>query len=236
MEPALAKSILNEAISGEFLDSLPETEEEILKLAEHFAEHAEKEYNEGWGKSNETITAIVNLLETPQEETDKSSPDQSARQNKEESGSVSSAFFRDLPLPQNNGDAPIEMPFNVSELTDLEVRKYHGIFNHYYGRARYALAEESASLTASEHLRDSAFRASIHKVSQDNILNETKKSAGILEAEAKTDEEYKRYDLAVKKHEQNVIKLKALADIYSKNVEVLSREGTIRQNEYERSR
>jgi hypothetical protein len=227
MNLALAKTILNEAVSGGYLDEVPEDEEEILEQAEYFAKTAEKEYNSGWGKDNDTIRAIVELSKTS-EEADKSIPDETAQED-QGSGSASSAFVREM-------SETVEMPFNVADLSDYDVRKYHGIFNSYYGRARHELAEEEASLVAAKHLRDNAFRVALSNASQNAILREAKKAATVLEAEASTDKEYKEFQDAVKAHEQAAIKLKALVDIYGKNVEVLSREATIRQNEYERSR
>lgn len=225
MELELAKAILNEAIAGGFYDGLPISDNEIIEQGEYFAEQAKKEYNDGWGKSNQTIVAIVNLLSSEE-------PDNSPSQAKPESGvgTGSSAFFKGMPLPQSNGEQLIDMPFDVSSLEDSEVRRYHGIFNHYFGRARYALAEQSAALSAAEHLRDNAFRKAYEKIDKrDKKLKE-------LEIEAMEDSEYQSWNKNVLEHEQNVLKLKALAEIYSKNVEVLSREATIRQNEYERNR
>lgn len=226
MELELAKAILSEAISGQFLDTMPESEEEIIEQGKYFAEQAKKEYNDGWGKSNETVTAIVNLL--PSEEPDNNP---SLAQRESGVGTGSSAFFKGMPLPQSDGtEPPVELPFDVSAMDDAEVRRYHGIFNHYFARARYELAEQSAALTAAEHLRDNAFRKSYSK------LDKRDKTLKVLETEAMEDSEYQSWNRNVLEHEQNVIKLKALAEIYSKNVEVLSREATIRQNEYERSR
>lgn len=226
MDLNLAKAILLEAVAGEYLDEVPESEEEILEQAAYYAEEAEKAYNEGWGKNNEHIKAIVKLSS----EEPANSP--SFAQQENGVGSGSSAFFKGLPLPQGVEEEPVEMPYNVSSLTDEDVRRYHGIFNHYYGRVRYSLAEENAKLVAAEHLRDDAFRKAFLKVKQ----RETAGTIKAQEAEAMEDQEFISWNRNVLDHEKNVLKLKALAEIYSKNVEVLSREATIRQNEYERSR
>lgn len=226
----LARAILNEAVSGEFLDVMPETEEEILEQAQYFAKEAKKAYNEGWGKGNETVTAIFNLLpsEEPANSPSQAQPDSGV-------GSGSSAFFRGLPLPQSSDSEPIQMPYDVSSLNDSEVRHYHGIFSHYFGRARYALAEESSALTAAEHLRDDAFRKAYSKL--DKADREGKnKLIKTLEAEAMENSEWVSWNRNTLEHEQNVLKLKALTEIYAKNVDVLSREATIRQNEFERNR
>jgi len=224
MELELAKAVLNEAIAGDFLSGMPEKEEEIIEQAEYFAQEAEKEYNEGWGKNNDTVLAIVNLTQ--------GEPDKRPSQAQPESGvgTGSSAFFRGLPLPQSNGQEAPQMPYDVSSLDDVELRRYHGIFSHYFGRARYELAEQTAALTAAEHLRDDAFRKAYAKIDKrDKKLKE-------VETEAMEDSEYISWNRNVLEHEKNVIKLKALTEIYAKNVDVLSREATIRQNEFERSR
>jgi len=239
LELKLSKAIINEALSGGFIyaTEIPEKEEEIIEFAKYLAEEAQKEYNGRAGGGNETIKAIVELLETSSEETDKFTPDQSARQLKEESGSVSSAFFRDIPLPQLSPSVEgIEMPWNVADLTDIQLRKYHGIMNHYYARARYALAEENGQWKAAVHLRDEALRKALTVASQKNILHETKKPATVLTAEASEDEDFVKWSKKAREHEESVDKFRALTEIYSKNVEVLSREATIRHNEFERSK
>jgi len=224
LELDVARAILSEAISGGFLDEIPTDDEDILERAEYFAKEAEKEYNNGWGKNNETVLAILNLSqEEPHKRPSQAEPESGV-------GSGSSAFFRGLPLPQSNGQEAPQMPYDVSSLDDVELRRYHGIFSHYFGRARYELAEQTAALTAAEHLRDDAFRKAYAKIDKrDKKLKE-------VETEAMEDSEYISWNRNVLEHEKNVIKLKALTEIYGKNVEVLSREATIRQNEFERNR
>ncbi len=235
MDLDVARAVLSEAVSGGYLEALPETEEEILETAEHFAEFAQKEYNAGWGKNNETIQAIVNLSGTL-EETDKSEPTKTAQEDNEV-GPVSSAFFKDFPIPAiADGAAGIDMPWNVSDLEDYDLRKYLGIMNHYYRAARYARAEQESELKNVVHLRDDALRRAIKNISQDNILKETKKPGTVVTAEASLNEDFIRYDEEARKLEETVDKLKALTDIYDKDVQVLSREASIRHNEFERDR
>jgi len=231
MELELAKLIFKEVEGGGYLDpdEYPETDEEIIESAEKFAKYAKEEYNNGWGKNNKTIKSIVNLL-SASEEVDKV-PSETAQEDQGD-GTTSSAFFRGM----SESDLFQEIPLHIHDLSDVEVRRYHGIFNHYYARARYALADETASLNAAEHLRDAAMRKALSDASEINILNETKKPATVLTAEASLNEDYIEWDEKTREHEQNVIRLKALVDIYGKNVDVLSREATIRQNEFERSR
>jgi hypothetical protein len=222
MELKTARAILNEAISGGFLDELPSSDEEIFEVAEHFAKHAQKEYNGGQGDSNETIVAIVNLSQEPVK-----SPSFAERENG--GGSGSSAFAKEY-------DDNVEMPFDISSIGDQELRRLHGIFAHYFGRVRFELAQETAKLTAAEHLRDDAFRTAYLKLDKVDPHSEKPKSLKQLDAEAMESSEYTSWNRNVREHEKTVLKLKALAEIYSKNIEVLSREATIRQNEYERNR
>lgn len=232
----LARAILNEALNGEFLDpsEYPVEEEEILKDANFYADHAKKEYNTGWGKGNDTIRAIVTLLEASEEAAN--SLDQSAQED-QLSSSASSAFFRDLPIPHvSPGAQGIEMPWDIAGLSDLQLRKYHGLMSHYFSAARYLLAEENALLDGSEKIKDDAFRKALKRISDEAIKKDTKKSAVVLNAEASLDESFQEWDEKVKQHEGDAGRLKALVDIYGKNVDVLSREATIRQNEFERSR
>lgn len=237
MNLALAKAILNEAVSGGYLspDDVSEIEEEVLKQAETFAKAAKKEYNDGWGKDNESVKAIVSLLESSEEEPVKD-PDESALMDKD-AGSGSSAFSSELPLPRSREDLPkTEMPFDVSSLEDVEIRKYYGIMNYYFSMARWKLANEQAALDAAVHMKAKALRDSMNSIEKLYEGTDKPKPATVLTAEAALDEEYQLWEERARVHESNVVKAKALTEIYGENVKVLSREATIRQDEFERSR
>ncbi len=65
---------------------------------------------------------------------------------------------------------------------------------------------------------------------------EKSKLKEVLDAEAREDPEFEKLDGEVRNHQNDVTTLKALVDIYGGNVDRLSREWTMRQDEYEKTR
>lgn len=221
MEVKLARAILNEAENGGYLDGeIPEEKDELIRLAEYYADEAKKVYEHG--NRDESVVAIVNMI------TDVSSFIAVPVER--------DAFFNGLPHPSENLVDAVEMPAYIHDLSDEDVRKYQGIFNHYYGRARWLLAEENSRLAEATHLRDEALRVAYAETSKKIIQRDERPTKDLVLSIAKDDREYREWDDRVREHENNASKYKALVDIYSANIERLSREATVRHNEFERTR
>lgn len=142
-----------------------------------------------------------------------------------------------LPIPKTVEEAvPYDMPTDLTDLGDKELRRLYSAFNAYSGRARWLLAIAQSNLSNATHLRDEAYRTEYISELIGSQIREEKLSQGTLENLAKNSQQYKNWDENVRKHEKEVTQWRALVDIYSKNVDILSREWTMRTEQYERER
>ena len=156
------------------------------------------------------------------------------------SGGFSESDLREyegLPIPQPVEESvPQEMPTDLTELGDKAVRRLYSTFGSYLGRARWRLAAANSNLANATHLRDEAYRTQYIKVKREAVTNEEKLTIEDLQNLAKESEEYKEWSNRVKEHTNEATNWKALVDIYGGNVDRLSREWTMRTEQYERER
>lgn len=218
MDIRLARSILFEARKGEIYEKeIPEVDAELIEEASYFVVEAKKAYEEGWGKKDSTVVAIYNLAEAG---------------NGDGPSLIEKEHF---PIPADI-DKPPEMPTDITKLDDLKIRKLYSEFNAVMARANWVLSVESADLANATHMRDDAYRRAY--VNQDKIDDDTgkPKTTTALDLEAKSDKKYIEWNLKVLQHTKNTIAMKALATIYSNNVDRLSRDMTFRDMEWQRNR
>jgi hypothetical protein len=143
-----------------------------------------------------------------------------------------------LPVPAHIEGDPDQMPRDLSNLVDKEIRRLSGEYNAYLTRATYLLGIESSDLANAEHLLEAARAKALRALDLTDPNGDGKKQklAKVIDAELLADPDVIEWSNAVNKHQQQVIVLKSLKEIYSGNVDRLSREWTMRQNEWEKSR
>lgn len=151
-------------------------------------------------------------------------------------GVINPVAKHNLPVPKDWEGDPEDFPRDISELTDKDVRRLSGEYNAYLSRAKWLLALAIHDLASTTHLRDHYYRLALKKTVKVDPKTEKTKLKEVIEAEAREDETFAAYDEAALKHQGDVTILKSLVDIYSGNVDRLSREWTMRQDEYEKTR
>lgn len=231
-----ARQILLEAKSGGFFDEeIPDDEEKLNEEAVKFALEAEKVSKEGWARKNETIKAILNIIYH-----DKKFPMRSSggfsEQDHRDVPDTNAAFYKGLPIPKEPEGEPVQMPADISRIEDEELRSYHSLFNYYFGRVRWLLAEEKEKLSMATHLRDSEYRKAYKKYSEQLVKQGERPTKDLVDSFARDEVDFVAWDRKVVDHQNNVEKLRALTDIFEGNIERLSREATMRQNEWDRTR
>lgn len=261
MDATTARAILSETAAGGWLDrDLPEDESELVELAKYFVDEAKLALDDGM--DNEHIRAIINLGSNPTppvlsevagHDDDGTPPGETTSDDwqyteekvrktypRRSSGGFSESDLREvegLPIPPAVEAAySQEMPVDLTELGDKAVRKLYSAFNSYLGRARWKLALASSNLSNATHLRDDAYRVSYLKVLRETSSAGEKLTQAALEAVAKDTEEYKEWSDRVNEYNAEVTNWKALVEIYGGNVDRLSREWTMRTEQYERER
>lgn len=140
-----------------------------------------------------------------------------------------------LPVPKDFEDEPVDMPHDLSGVNDREIRRLSGIYNGYLARTKYLLGLELSNLAQATHLRDAAYREAFKNVRRVDPATDKAKLKEVMDAEAREDETFEKLDSAVLEHQKKVTVFKALVDIYSGNVDRLSRDWTMRQNEWEKT-
>lgn len=212
-------AILKAAQEGGYLDAIPENEEDIISEANFYLQEAQKSYENGM-KGDKTIKEIVNL--------GKKLGEQAAN---ELFGSEETQLYRGLPIPPDIHHEPVPMPFDFSELGPKEIMKLHAQYNAYLGRARWMLAVTTNRLSGVVHLRDAEYRRAYKEISDAAKKRDEKPTKDYIDSLAREYEAYLDYDNKAKLHSEDVVSYKALVEIYSGNVDRLSREWTMRQDE-----
>lgn len=267
MDLTTAKAIMNEVKRGDLYNKeIPETDGELLNDAQYYAEEAVAAYTAGWGKRNEYVVAIVNLLELADDTlvTDNSTngeeeplgerfPSSERTTGTQEEPYLASDNGRDgdsrpshyleelawehnLAIPQELQAPTPDMPRDITLLDDIKVRKFYSEFNALLSIAKWRLAIEMSDLNDATHLRDEAYREAYlgtNRIDKETGKAKTEKQ---MDLEVKSNRNYLEYEELVQRHTTAVTGLKALSDIYSSNVDRLSREMTFRQFEWEKSK
>lgn len=241
-----AVAIINDYNAGEFEESIPipEDEAELIEKATYLYTEAKKAFEAG--DRDNAIQLIVwqgdgammegtyprrssgGLSESDERETENapvkiSDPD-------------TLAVRENLPVPAHIEADADPMPRDLTALDDKRVRKLSGEYNAYLSRVTYLLGIELGDLKRAEHLLEAARGSALRAAKVIDPKTEKPKLAKVIEAELLADKEVAVLTEAVVKHEATVDMLKALQSIYSGNVSLLSREWTMRQNEWEKGR
>lgn len=264
--PQLARIIINEALSGGFeSEAMPEDEGDLVARGTSWAEAAIESYQSGVKHPTVlAIVNLVDSKQLEQGKTasadvegEDSNPELTAVAEsypRRSSGGLSESDEREiisydsihslersirgqnLPIPEEIEHAPTPMPRDLSELTDKKVRQLSGEYNSYLGRAKWILAVATSDLANATHLRDEAYRQAMKIIARFDDDTGKKKLAAVLDAEAKDDFEYQKFNDGAREHQNRVTAYKALVEIYAGNVDRLSREWTMRQDDYNKSK
>lgn len=132
------------------------------------------------------------------------------------------------PLPEDI----IELPFDLTDCTNTEIRKLHGAFNAYSSRAAYVLMIEEQCERACGYIMEEKMAAVINETEKIDPETKKPKTVTALEAEALQDDEVSLWKGRKQEHGSVVIGMRKERDMYDKTVTVLSREWTMRSEEF----
>lgn len=224
-------AILKEAQSGGFLKQIPETDEEISSEAEYYLSEAREAVKKPEFKKDKTVKAIISLGEKLDKQKETSANKQ--EEGKDIFGAPETATYRGLPVPSDPVGDPTPMPIDFTDLTPKEIMRLHAVYNGYAARARWMLSVAINKLASATHLRDAEYRKAYRGVF--DAQSEKKFTQAVIDAVARTDEKVIKAEETVRVLQEDVTSLKALVEIYAGNVDRLSREWTMRQDEDKRS-
>jgi hypothetical protein len=249
MRKDVALSIVNAAKEGGYQkDPVPERDDEVIELGEYWLAEATRMLD-GPMKNNATVQAIVALgngdapapvAEEPGEPASPP-PAEDPPLQEEKAGTPGSSAVdeanalimrENLPVPPEMEGDPPDMPGDLTQVDDRQIRRLHGQFNAYLARTMYVISQESLRLNESEILhRRVSERARLRIEKMDPVTNRAKLADDIM-AEVNADKEVREWADRVEQHKANRDALKALADIYGRHLSVLSRESSMREFEW----
>lgn len=140
-------------------------------------------------------------------------------------------FAIPAPLPDNIA----EMPFDLTELSEEQLRRLHSANLSYFGRASYVSKIEKALANACKNIADEYHDKAIVDLPKVDPETEKDKSATQLKAEAESDATVRRWRRRQHNHEEMRDSMKADADIFKQNLDSLSRDWTMRIDEMDHS-
>lgn len=236
MDEGLALSIVNEAKRGGFYTHAPPSGDELIDLGNSMYDDAVRAFDEGM--KNDTVVSIIRMVENagivntgriehaPDYKSDATPPPPRPPESR---GNPPQAH-RMLPLPPEIEGEATPLPRDFTTLTDPQIRHLSSEQQALLSSVTWMLAVEKSDLALASHLRDAAYRKARLRVEGDFKDAESRKVA------AMADDDYIEWDDKVSAHSQEVTKLTALKEIYAGGVDRLSREATMRQHEFERSK
>jgi len=215
-------AILKVAQEGGYLEQIPEEKDQIAEEARFYVQQAEEAFQDRKFKKDKTVLAILNLAKDFESSVNKQ------EEGKDIFGAPETQVWKSLPIPSDVKGDPTALPIDFSEVNAKELMRLHSVYNGYFARARWMLANATNKLASATHLRDAEYRRAYALAV--NTATE-KLTQAQYDVNAKTDEEYLKLDERVRIFQEDVTSLKALTEIYSGNVDRLSREWTMRQDE-----
>lgn len=215
-------------IENEYISTKALSESDRHDLAVYWIGEAEKAWieNPSFAKNDEAIRTILNVSPNGIPVVENKSGFKSGLVNIEGT----------LPIPRDADFEYKHLPPDYTELTDLEIRKYSSHNQHFLNRTRYLLANTVNHLADANHLKDEAYRKAYRENYQELDVTLGKPTKDLVDSYTVQDEKYKMYDEDARQAQEKVTIYKALVEVYSGNVERLSREMTYRKDEFERSR
>jgi type III secretion system FlhB-like substrate exporter len=138
-----------------------------------------------------------------------------------------------LPVPPEMQGDPPEMPPDISALDDGSVRRLHGQLNAYLARVDYLVSQEELARYRAKVIRDQEYdtaRRNVPKVDADG----KRRLAEDIDVDARANDVVVQWDEKLQAHDRALIELKGLQAIYSRFLSVLSREWSMRTDEWQR--
>ena len=189
--------------------------------------------------------AAVQAAISAGEEMDRDQETQAEQEPAEPVGSPSPESTRESPVTgsDRNHGHPVPpvvegevmaMPRDLTSLDDRQVRRLMGEYNALFARVTWETAIEGADLTNAEHMMEHSLRVARRKVARVDVGGR-KLNAEDVNDEARMDPEFQQWEQRYLEHDRRFRELRALKDIYEGHLERLSREASIRDQEFKRS-
>ena len=250
MEAALARAILEEAIRGGFREQPLSEGDKLIEDGEYYLKEAHKAHAAGmkepeieaimrlggWEPGGDDLSSSVKDEPSEPREVEPSSQEQVVQ--KAETRPVEKAQdqpYGNLPVPDDPEGDPTPMPRDLSSTDDRELRRLSGEQNAFLARVTWLLSLAQQDLRNATHLRESEYRKKVLEFKHRADEAGEKMTMSQSEKEAGASSEVMEWDSRIVDHANVVDSYKALREIYKGNLERLSREASMRQDEWLRA-
>lgn len=250
----LAEKVINQLIKqGGYRGSMPDTEADQIKMAKVIisqAYEAKKILDSESGK-NDHVEAIIRVCEGVEAEPPLPGKPQSVVEElsdpvdlepKKPKKDLKSALDEvqeilrkeNLPEPSPINEDPKPIPSDLTALDNTQIRQLHSQFNAAHLRTAWLAGIEESYLSDCEVAAKASFSRSMDGLEK---IDENGKSKQItlLKEEAANDEEYRSWISRAEYHRSRHKSFKLLVEIYDKACERLSREWTMRTDQFHQS-
>lgn len=234
IDAELADAIIVEVKTrGLYKGSTPSTDTEKIELAVSLIDQAygAKKMN----SKSDNVNAIINMVENNESVGVRAKKKAAKTPQKKvvakKSVSVSD-FIADQGLPEPEGvheDVPT-LPADFTLLKDVEVRKFHSVFNALSVRAYWLATQEESYMEEAQEMSKTLLTKSMNEVDELDAKGRPRK-ATVIKEEASRNDEYIEWNNKVVEHRKRYRALRNLAEGYEKKHKALSREWTMRSGE-----
>lgn len=226
-----AYAVVKIAAAGGYFEGDIDTldQHKLIEEAEFYVRHAKSAIDSGAG--DDICTEIVELVGANARDDGYEPLPEEPQAEKRKPLATSDG----LPLPRKIEGDPPEMPYDISACSDREVRRLASQFNACLTYTVRELSLIEIQEMRARQLLDAAHREAY--IAEANAQNDSggRVTKEALDLAAKQSPKYQeldaqRFELSVKAKET-----KALKEIYEANISRLSREATLRDDEFKRS-
>lgn len=254
-----ATAVINEAKARKIIDApMPVDEGERIERATSLVEKAQAAVEKATGDRKDAVVAILNAAGANVGAPASTEPQPSETSGQEDSpqgeslgstkrGRPLSEAFRfsydmagqshseDIAVPAEvEGELPV-LPIDMTQLSDLELRRLYSKFTAMSVRTAWLVSIEKGKATSAKALERDAFDKALRAVDKTEPGSEKAKLAAVVEAEANEDPEVKQWRATAGRHSDNLEKLKALRETHTESCDRISREWTMRTEEFQKA-
>jgi len=228
----VARAVLVEAAQRQvYKEGIPERDEDIMEAATMIVKLAQEAYDAG--SRNEDLVAVISMSQ-PNDDDYRTFEDVITDAKARLAGAKSRITKEKLPEPNHVGDDVMDVPRDVTKLSNEEIRRLYSERGACYDRTAWLLAVEKSDR---DRAQDMAKLKLAKAMSSIEWVDEKGKALGVnaLKEVAAADPEYQEWMKRYIRHAKEVRQLEALASVYENEVSRLSREWTMRTASFEMS-
>lgn len=215
MNKDIAISIINEARSNGHEVTIPDYEPEIIRVARELVKEAQDAYKKG--SRGELVETIIHMAEEipGQLSFDTIVPPQEEK----------------FPIPKMRSGEPPDMPNDLTEISDKQLRSLHGRFAAWESRLTWLQSQEETNEFQAKQVAEFEYMKAHSAVDRMNHDTGKALTAVEIDIEAKLNDKVIEWREKQNEHTLKIKKLKALRELCKTAADRISREGTLRQDE-----